>query len=50
MLTPFLIGIVVGVRWFAVLLLARDVFKRTWLAAFSYPCVWGLPIAHRERS
>lgn len=35
-LAPFLMGIFVGVPWFAVLLLAKTVFKKTWLAALSY--------------
>ena len=42
MLTPFVTGIAVGISWFAVLLFARVVFRRTWLAAVVYLAVWGL--------
>ena len=35
-LAPFVTGIFVGVPWFAVLLLAKTAFKKTWLAAVTY--------------
>jgi predicted Ser/Thr protein kinase len=43
-LAPFLSGIFVGMTWFAVLLLAKTLFKRTWLAAASYFLVFGIAI------
>jgi hypothetical protein len=43
-LGPFLSGIFVGTIWFAVLLLAKTLFKKTWLAAASYLLVFGIAI------
>jgi hypothetical protein len=43
-LGPFLSGIFVGTIWFAVLLFAKALFKKTWLAASSYFLVFGIAI------
>ena len=41
-LAPFLTGIFAGMAWFAVLLLAKTVFKKTWLAAVFYFVFFGV--------
>ena len=44
MIAPFQNGIFVGITWFAVVLLAKSVVKKTWLAALIYLLVLGIGI------